>query len=81
MRKLLAALMLAALAGPAIACINDIELKSHEREFRSQYRASPQPAPKSESADPAHTRILLASGAVLLVGATVFAAKKPRPRV
>jgi hypothetical protein len=29
-----------ALSGPALACINDTELISHEREFRSQYRDS-----------------------------------------
>jgi hypothetical protein len=39
MRRPLAllALVLAGLAGPAAACINDDELPSHEREFRSQY--------------------------------------------
>ncbi len=80
MRKLLTCFALAATAGPAAACINDVELPTHEREFRSQYRTPvtpPEPV-RSDSADPGNTRVLLGAGAVLLVGATVVAVRKPR---
>ncbi len=46
MRRFLApAVVLALLAGPALACLNDSELPSDEQEFRSDYtRAARQPA-------------------------------------
>ena len=40
MRHLISLAAVLALSGPALACINDTELISHEREFRSQYRES-----------------------------------------
>src|SRR5947209_2033862 len=51
MRLLLIGLVIAGLTSPAIACINDIELPSHEREFRSQYRG-PQTPPSAPSSQP-----------------------------
>jgi hypothetical protein len=43
MLRLLACLVLAWFACPATACINDVELPNHEREFRSQYRRQTAP--------------------------------------
>lgn len=45
MRRVLAFLLVAGLAGPAGACINDVELPSHEREFRSSYMVASSNAP------------------------------------
>ena len=41
MRPLIASVLIAA---PAVACINDSELPTHEREFRSSYQADHKPA-------------------------------------
>ena len=39
MRRLLTSLaVLVAVSAPAVACINDSELATHEREFRSSYQ-------------------------------------------
>ena len=81
MGRLLACLLLAAFTSPAVACINDEELPSHEREFRSHYRG-PAAAPVSPSTDPdphGH-RLLLGAGAGLLVGATGLALAGNRRR-
>lgn len=71
MLRLLACLVLAWSACPAAACINDVELPGHEREFRSQYRGqsdSP-PAPAAETpATPGHP-LLFGGGGILLIGA------------
>lgn len=70
MRGLIAGLTVALAANPAAACLNDSELPSHEREFRSQYRNgySPFSAPRSPTEAFFHTA-LYSGGAVLLVGA------------
>jgi hypothetical protein len=72
-------------AGPVAACVNDIVLPNHEREFRSQYRGptAPAPAPSAEVPDPAGrigNRWLIGSGAVLLTAASVFTLTGRRPR-
>ena len=74
MRRLLACLVLAGLASPAAACINDNELPTHEREFRSQYGgvASRPPDP---SAGPVDSRLIAAGGVSLLAGAVVVATR------
>jgi hypothetical protein len=74
MRKLLSIAALLALSSPVLACLNDTELISHEREFKSQYQESqyqpPAPTPVS-SARPyvlGSTGILMAlAGVGLLV--------------
>ena len=70
MARWLACLALVVLAAPVAACINDIELPSHEREFRSRYRgpSSTPSAPSTDSFTPSQ-QVLLGAGAVLLVGA------------
>ena len=81
MSRLLACLVLAVSAFPAAACLNDVELPAHEREFRSHYRG-PAAAPVSPSTDPdphGH-RLLLGAGAGLLVGATGLALAGNRRR-
>jgi hypothetical protein len=81
MKRLLACLVLAVLAAPAAACLNDVELPSHEREFRSQYNLStPPPAPALESTEPIGNPLLLGGGTVLLIGALGLAATSGRTR-
>jgi hypothetical protein len=73
MRHLLSIAATLALAGPALACINDTELRSHEREFRSQYQESQYTPPQPETQ--ASTRPYLVGGAgvlLALAGATMF---------
>ncbi len=73
MHRLLACLLLVGLAGPAAACINDLELPAHEREFRSDYRgpASPPPVPSTDASSPSGNLLLTAMGTALLAGAIV----------
>lgn len=70
-RILLAVAATIGFAGSAAACINDMELPKHEREFRSQYRdepASPGEATSQPSSSPSDW-LLIGTGAVLLGGA------------
>jgi hypothetical protein len=81
MRRLLACLTLAALAAPAAACYNDVELPSHEREFRSQYKQpASAPAPAAAPSYPDGSPLLLGCGAVLLIGAVGVAGLGTRTR-
>lgn len=75
MSRLLTCLVALAAAGPAAACINDVELPAHEREFRSQYRgpaATPPASPPAPTGQPS-TGLLVGTGAVLLAGAVALA--------
>jgi hypothetical protein len=74
MRLLLVLLAVAGLSGPATACINDIELPTHEREFRSQYNSySPAPPPSSpDTSDRPSFNLLMGAGAGMLVGAMLL---------
>jgi hypothetical protein len=74
MTRLLACLVLAFAAGPAAACINDVELPTHEREFRSQYHGpnNPPPANSPEPTGRPSTNLLLGAGVLLLAGAVAF---------
>ena len=71
MLRLLACLVLAWFACPATACINDVELPNHEREFRSQYRrqASPPAASPNSPSLPPRYHLLMGGGSALLIGA------------
>jgi len=64
-----------AAAGPAAACINDVELPSHEREFRSQYHGQEVVPPTKLSAPTGRpsTGFLVGTAAVLLTGAVILA--------
>lgn len=76
MRRLLLTLAVLFLgAAAASACINDSELPSHEREFRSSYKNSPAPesTPSSSYAAP----VAASGGVLLLVGAAVVTMRKP----
>jgi hypothetical protein len=80
MRRLLLCLALVLSAAPAAACINDGELPSHEREFRSQYNNGPVvmvPKARSGWAVGGYSA-LLGGGAMLAVGATVLAVRGAR---
>jgi hypothetical protein len=72
-------LALALFAGPASACINDVELPTHEREFRSEYARSASPVPRA-IANPINYWVLVGSGAVLLTGAATVALVGGRSR-
>jgi hypothetical protein len=74
-RLIVACLAVVAAAGPAAACINDVELPAHEREFRSQYHgpaATPSSSPPKPTGQPS-TGLLVGTGAVLLAGAVALA--------
>ena len=79
MGRLLLCLVLAGFARPAVACLNDNELPSHEREFRSQYLASHDFAPRPPDSDSPGHWFLMYGGAVLLAGALTVA-YRVRPR-
>ncbi len=80
MRRFLACFALIVLASPAVACLNDIELPSHEREFRSQYKRSTPPAPTAEPAYPSGSSLLFGGGTLLLIGAVGLAGTARRTR-
>jgi hypothetical protein len=82
MRLLLVCLAIVGLACPALACINDIELPTHEREFRSQYSkpASQPPTPSGDPSGPSGYLLLMSVGGALLTGAVGLAAMGGRPR-
>ncbi len=63
-------LAVALVAVPASACVNDKELPSHEREFRSQYTRQAYPTPKVK-VSAIRAPLLLGGGAALLGGALV----------
>lgn len=81
--SLSALVVLMSLAGPAAACLNDREIDSAEREFKSNYqeKAAPSPSPAQPSSD---DRLLVwggaGAGSVLLVGALVLGLTMPRRR-
>jgi hypothetical protein len=69
MRRLLVCLALALFAaGPVAACINDSELPSHEREFRSQYRSTSPYVPPVQTPS-GKVPLMFLGGGVLLTGA------------
>jgi hypothetical protein len=83
MRGLLACLVIAGFAGPAGACLNDIELPLHEREFRSQYRSN-QPAQPTPAAEPSRSPgnpLLYGAGGFLVLGAAALASMGRAARV
>ncbi len=78
-RGSLLVLALAGLAGRSDACLNDIELEGHEREFRSQYSqlaAAPDAPRERRLLD--REDLMLGGGAALLVGAFALAARRDR---
>ena len=79
MRHLLAFTTVLALSAPAVACINDTELISHEREFRSQYQDSPYVPPEPEVIGSSRTYLLGGSGVLMaLVGAGLLLRLRPQ---
>lgn len=77
MRRLLAVLALATASTPAFACVNDSELPTHEREFRSSYQTDRKPA---EPPEPWYKQYIpgtaAAVGGVLLLGAGLITARR-----
>jgi hypothetical protein len=81
MRVLLAGLVLVGVGGRAGACMNDSELKTHEREFRSQYGEWAGVAPAELEGGKRRAlrqEFVLAAGAVMLVGAFGLAVRRDR---
>jgi hypothetical protein len=78
MRRLFAILALTAMAGPAMACLNDAELPKYEREFRSQYRGQEQPPAVEPSPTPVGRYVMFAAGGALLVGSVVVGSVRRR---
>lgn len=76
MRRIFAILALAGFAGPALACINDIELPKYEREFRSQYKNTTPPAAEPSSSEPNRHYLMFGAGGAMLVGATVMTLRR-----
>lgn len=84
MRLGLALAILAGIAAPAAACINDSELPGHEREFRSNYGEPTSPPPPPPRAldfagFPTHP-MLLGTGTALLTGAFLVTVNGKRAR-
>lgn len=81
---LLLCVVLVGLSGPAMACLNDNETSTHEREFRSQYGglASLRSVSMDEFADqhPVSHSVLIGGGSLLLIGALGLAMKRVRTR-
>jgi hypothetical protein len=81
MRWLLATVFAAASGPAALACINDREVQTHEREFKSQYDTD---APPTRSASPdspdAVPTAAISGGAALLLAAGFVTLRRPRPR-
>lgn len=74
MRPVLSLVAALALSVPALACINDTELISHEREFRSQYQESEYQPPQPEQTSSTRPYVLGGAGVVmtLLAGAGLY---------
>jgi hypothetical protein len=79
-RGVLLGLVLVGLGGRAAACINDSELDSQEREFRSQYGNLVAAPSQTEQPRPVQHDLLSGGGMVLLVGAFGLAAMRDRAR-
>lgn len=80
MRCLLAAVLALTAVPAAFACINDREIQTHEREFKSQYNIDapmPQPTVSPEPTDNV-PRFAAGGAALLLVGAAVVTLRRPR---
>jgi hypothetical protein len=78
---LLSGLLLAGLGSPAWACLNDSEVDSAEREFKSQYQVQPTPEPTpppSSNSDGLKTYGPLILGGALLVGAVFQGRRRAR---
>jgi hypothetical protein len=72
-RTLISIALVLALAAPALACINDSELISHEREFRSQYQESNYQPPQPEQVGSARPYVVGGTGMLMtLFGAGLF---------
>ncbi|HJZ91202.1 MAG TPA: hypothetical protein VKE40_10035 [Gemmataceae bacterium] len=73
MRFLLTVAAIAALSTPALACINDTELNTHEREFKSQYQESQYEPPQPEEMTSARPYLLAGTGLLLTaIGTGLF---------
>lgn len=79
-RNLISAALVIALSAPAFACINDSELVSHEREFRSQYQQSEYQPPQPEQVSSARSYLLGGSGLFMaLAGAGLMLRMRSHP--
>src|SRR5207253_1382396 len=85
LRYTLSLLLLTCLVVPAVACLNDREVNTAEREFKSQYLdKTAQPVSPGElsvpSPDEGHAQAAAVLGIGLLAGATVLGLTRPNKR-
>ncbi|MBO0700126.1 MAG: hypothetical protein J2P46_17130 [Zavarzinella sp.] len=81
MRHLFSLAAVLALSGPALACVNDTELRSHEREFRSQYQESQYEPPQPMQTASNRPYYLGGAGVLMaLTGAGIFVRVRSQAR-
>jgi hypothetical protein len=83
MRRLFACIVaVVVLSAPAGACLNDSELPSHEREFRSSYQNghSPSVSPSSSGWKAYAPPALLSAGGALVVAAGFVTFRRLSPK-
>ena len=78
---LLSIFVFGATALPAFACINDREVTTKEREFKSQYQDEaphyvPEPAQTTSSRQQLLSFVAVGAGSAMLTGACVFCLKR-----
>jgi hypothetical protein len=74
MRWLITAMSLILVASVAAACVNDREVDTREREFKSQYM-TPRP-PEPVSPEPSNVPLAVAGGGLLLLTAAAVVASR-----
>ena len=72
MRAILSIALALALVGPSFACINDTELYSHEREFKSQYQESQYVPPQPAEVSKAQPYLMSGAGILMAIAGTAL---------
>ncbi len=67
MRTIPSLALMLALSAPAFACLNDAELISHEREFKSQYEGSEYQPPQPTQASSTRPYLIGSAGVLMAV--------------
>jgi hypothetical protein len=81
MRTFLSLALAAALCSPAFACLNDTELRNHDREFKSQYRESQYQPPQPQQTTSSKPYVLGGAGTLMAVaGVALLLRLRSQPR-
>ena len=72
MRAFLSIALALALSGPSFACINDSELISHEREFKSQYQGTEYQPPQPSEVSTSQPYLMGTAGVLMLMAGTAL---------